>query len=190
MKFLSFSFTALLPFTLLALLLSSTASYAHRGPADEVDNCRIRVGSERIHISVYTPEAGESTGFCQYVPHVGKTVIVFDYEGHKLRNTTVEFEITKEPEGTQIFHQPPKKIKTGTLNTTVDFSQYGAGEYMIHITVMHEGEKQDNHLTIYIGKEEEKSYAGLLKIVIPAIFIAIMLYFMLRQSKKSEEEQS
>ncbi len=190
MKFSSFSLTAFLPLTLLALLLSSTTGYAHRGPADEVDNCRIRVGSERIHISVYTPESGESTGFCQFVPHVGKTVIVFDYEGHKLRNTTVEFEITQEPEGTRIFHQPPKKVKTGTLNTVVDFSQYGAGEYIIHITVMHEGEKQDNHLSIYIGKEKEKSYAGLLKIVIPAIFIVIMLYFMLRQSKNTEEDQS
>ncbi len=183
----SFSLTMLLPLTLLALLLS-TSSYAHRGSADEVDNCRIRVGNERIHISIYTPEAGESTGFCQYVPHVGKTVIVFDYEGHKLRNTTVEFEITKEPDGTRIFHQEPKKVKTGTMNTTVDFSKYGPGEYMIHITLVHNGEKQDNHLTFYIGKEKEKSYAGVLKIVIPAIFIAIMLFFMFRQSKQAEDE--
>ncbi len=183
-KFLS----QLRPFTLLMLIVFSANSYGHRGPADEVDNCRIRVGSEKIHVSLYTPEAGASNGFCQYVPHVGKTIVVFDYEGHKLRNTTVEFEITKEPEGVQIFHQEPKKIKTGTLNTTVDFSQYGAGEYLIHITLVSDGEKQDNHLPIFIGQEEGKSYTGALKLIIPAIFIAIMLFFMFRQSKLSKDE--
>jgi len=175
-------------FMLLAMIVFAANSYAHRGPADEVDNCRIRVGSEKIHVSLYTPEAGESNGFCQYVPHVGKTIIVFDYEGHKLRNTTVEFEITKEPEGVRIFHQEPEKIKTGTLNTTVDFSQYGAGEYLIHITLVSDGEKQDNHLPIFIGQEEGKSYTGALKLIIPAVFIAIMLFFMFRQSKTGEEK--
>ncbi len=169
--------------TVIALLFSFSVS-AHRGPANEVDNCRIRVGSEKIHFTAYTPEYTQNTGFCQYIPYVGKTNLVFDYEGHKLRKDTVEFEITKEPEGTRVFHQEPKKIKSGSLNAVVDFSQYGAGDYLAHITIMHNGEKLDTHLPFKVGFEEEKSNAPLLKILIPALFIVIMLFFMFRKSKE------
>lgn len=172
---------------LLILTLASTGALAHRGPADEVDTCRIRVGPEVIHFTAYTPTFTQGTGYCQQIPNIGPTNLVFDYEGHKLRDLTVEFEITKEPEGTRIFHQEPKRIKTGTVNATVDFSQYGAGDYLAHVTTVHEGEKQDTHLPFSIGVEEESSNTGVLKIVIPAIFIAIMLFFMFRQSKDNAE---
>ncbi|MFI3156741.1 MAG: hypothetical protein QX199_11350 [Methylococcaceae bacterium] len=36
-----------------------------------------------------------------------------------MRNLTVEFEVTKEPEGTRIFYLEPAKIKSGTVNGTV-----------------------------------------------------------------------
>ncbi len=170
----------------ISCLLTSSAAHAHRGPANEVDNCRIRVGTEKIHFTAYTPTFTQSTGFCQFIPNIGPTNLVFDYEGHKLRNVTVEFEITKEPDGTRIFYQEPKKIKTGTVNAMVDFSQYGAGDYLAHVTIIHEGEKLDTHLPFAIGVEEESS-SGLLKILLPALFIAIMLFFMMRGSKTEPE---
>lgn len=166
----------------LFLLTFSASSAAHRGPADEVDNCRIRVGSEKIHFTAYTPTFTQSQGFCQAIPHVGKTNLVFDYEGHKLRDVTVEFEITKEPDGGRIFYQEPRKIKSGTVNAEVDFTEHGAGDYLAHITIMNNGEKLDTHLPFAVGVEEEKS-SGFWKIVIPAIFIVIMLFFMMRTSK-------
>lgn len=168
------------------LFASSNSAMAHRGPANEVDNCRIRVGSEKIHFTAYTPTFSQSTGYCQAIPYVGQTNLVFDYEGHKLRDVSVEFEVTKEPDGVRIFHQEPKKIKSGTLNTVVDFSQHGAGEYLVHVTILHEGEKLDTHLPFAVGVEEEKSYAGPLKIIIPAVFIVVMLFFMFRSSKDDE----
>lgn len=175
--------------TLIALLMltATTAALAHRGPADEVDTCRIRVGPEVIHFTAYTPTFSQGTGYCQAIPFVGPTNLVFDYEGHKLRDVTVEFEITKEPEGTRIFHQEPKKIKTGTVNATLDFSKHGAGDYLAHVTIMHEGEKQDTHLPFAVGVELDSSNTGVLKIVIPVVFIAIMLFFMLRRSKDEPE---
>jgi hypothetical protein len=33
----------------------------------------------------------------------------------------VEFEVTKEPEGTRVFYQAPEKIKKGTVDAKVDF---------------------------------------------------------------------
>lgn len=179
-------------FTLLCslfLFVFSAISLAHRGPANEVDNCRIRVGSEKIHFTAYTPTFTQSQGFCQAIPNVGKTNLVFDYEGHKLRNVTVEFEITKEPDGTRIFYQEPKKIKSGTVNAEVDFSQHGAGDYLAHVTIMNDGEKLDTHLPFAVGVEEEKS-SGIWKIVIPAVFIAVMLFFMFRTSKSDAKNET
>jgi len=167
-------------------LLLSPPAHAHRGPANEIDNCRIQVGTEKIHFTAYTPTFTQGTGYCQFIPNVGPTNLVFDYEGHKLRNVTVEFEITKEPDGARIFHQEPKKIKSGTINASVDFSKYGAGDYLAHVTIMHEGEKLDSHLPFAIGVEEEKSSSGLLKILLPALFIIVMLFFMFRKSSTEQ----
>nr|WP_305908003.1 hypothetical protein [Methylomarinum sp. Ch1-1]MDP4520805.1 hypothetical protein [Methylomarinum sp. Ch1-1] len=95
----------------LFLTLLSVNVYAHRGAVDEIDTCRIKVGFEKIHFTAYTPEFTKGQGFCQFIPNVGLTNLVFDYEGKKLRDVSIEYEITKEPEGTRIFYQEPKKSK-------------------------------------------------------------------------------
>jgi hypothetical protein len=135
----------------------SAPSYSHRGAVDEVDVCRIRVGTEKIHFTAYTPTFTQSKGYCRFIPNVGLTNLIFDYEGKKLRDVSVEFEVTKEPEGTRIFYQEPQKAKSGTVKADIDFSKYGAGDYLAHVTIAHDGEKQDTHLPFVVGAEEEKS---------------------------------
>lgn len=137
--------------------LFSAPSYSHRGAANEVDECRIGVGSEVIHISAYTPTFTEGKGYCRYIPNVGLTNLVFDYEGKKLRDLSIEFEVTKEPEGTRIFYLEPQKAKSGSVKADIDFSKYGAGNYLAHVTIVHDGEKQDSHLPFVVGAEENKS---------------------------------
>ena len=112
-------------FGLLTIAMPS-AVYAHRGVrvSNEVDACNILVGHERVHFTAYTPTF-TTKEYCQSIPHIGTTNLVFDYEGKSLRNLTVEFEVTKEPEGTRIFYQEPTKIKSGTVNGVVDFSKFG-----------------------------------------------------------------
>ncbi len=138
-------------------VLFSTPSYSHRGAVDEVDVCRIRVGTEKIHFTAYTPTFTQSQGFCRFIPNVGLTNLIFDYEGKKLRDISIEFEVTKEPEGTRIFYLEPQKTKSGTVKADVDFSKYGAGDYLAHVTIVHDGEKQDTHLPFVVGAEEEKT---------------------------------
>ncbi|MGZ5541296.1 MAG: hypothetical protein ACXWE3_06160 [Methylobacter sp.] len=143
-----------------ALILTmsfSAPSYSHRGAVDEVDVCRIRVGTEKIHFTAYTPTFTQSQGYCRFIPNVGLTNLIFDYEGKKLRDVSVEFEVTKEPEGTRIFYLEPQKTKSGTVKADIDFSKYGAGDYLAHVTIAHDGEKQDTHLPFVVGAEEEKS---------------------------------
>lgn len=143
-----------------ALFLSmsfSAPSYSHRAALDEVDVCRIRVGTEKIHFTAYTPTFTQSEGFCRFIPNVGLTNLIFDYEGKKLRDVSVEFEVTKEPEGTRIFYQEPQKTKSGTVKADIDFSKYGAGDYLAHVTIAHDGEKLDTHLPFVVGTAEEKT---------------------------------
>jgi hypothetical protein len=150
------AFRLVLSAFLLAMSFSAP-SYSHRGALDEIDVCRIRVGGEKIHFTAYTPTFTQSEGYCRFIPNVGLTNLIFDYEGKKLRDVSIEFEITKEPEGTRIFYQEPQKAKSGTVKADVDFAKYGAGDYLAHVTIVHDGEKQDTHLPFVVGAEEEKS---------------------------------
>ncbi len=169
-----------------SIILSSSVS-AHRGSPTEIDTCRIPVGGEVIHFTAYTPQSSAGTGYCQVIPDVGATHLVFDYEGHKLRNTTVEFEITKEPEGTRIFYQQPEKVKRGTMDAKIDFSQYGAGNYLAHITIVYEGEKQDSHLPFSVGLAEVGGGIPYFVIILVSIlFIALGIMVMMSRSKKNQ----
>lgn len=166
------------------LMLSSTAS-AHRGAKNEADTCRFSVGSEVIHFSAYTPKSTGGTGYCHYIPDVELTHLVFDYEGKKLRNTTVEFEVTKEPEGTRVFYQKPEKIKKGTMDAKVDFSQYGEGDYLAHITIVYQGEKLDSHLPFSVGVEPESS--GFMFTIAMTVIIGIIIVMVMIRVFKPKE---
>jgi hypothetical protein len=161
---------------LLMFILPNTAN-AHRGAKGEVDTCRVSIGKEVVHFSAYTPRASGGRSFCHAIPNVELTHLVIDYEGKKLRHTTVEFEVTKEPEGTRIFYQKPEMIKKGSINVIVDFSQYGAGDYLTHISLVNQNETIDAHLPFSVGvvpEEDKLPY----KIIIPFILVIIILISM------------
>jgi uncharacterized membrane protein len=176
----------------LILILPSTAN-AHRGAKNEVDTCRFSVGDEVIHFSAYTPTFTGGKSYCHGIPNIGLTHLVFDYEGKKLRHTTVEFEITKEPEGTRVYYHEPEKIKKGSVDAKIDFADFGAGDYLAHVTIMYKGEKLDSHLPFSIGVASEDSGLPvviivalvLLAIVILAMFI--MSFFKNKKSNSSEK---
>ena len=168
-------------------LLPATA-FGHRGPIDEIDNCRIQVGSEWMHFTAYTPTFTEGKEYCQSIPHLGPTNLVFDYEGKGLRHVTVEFEITKEPEGTRIAYQEPKKIKTGTVDSVVDFSKFGAGSYLAHVTIVDGGNTLDTHLPFSVGIKEDSSSA-LMKFLPPlitGIVIFLVIFFLILSTRRKK----
>lgn len=180
---------------LTALFLSmsfSAPSYSHRGAPDEVDVCRIKVGTEVVHFTAYTPTFTQTQGYCRFIPNVGLTNLIFDYEGKKLRDLSIEFEVTKEPEGTRIFHQEPQKIKTGTVKADIDFSKYGAGDYLAHVTIVHDGEKQDTHLPFVVGAEEEKTpwRRYLFFILSVAVLVTIGIAYLTRKYGNGQGEDT
>ena len=165
----------------------STPSFSHRGLTDEIDNCRIKVGFEQIHFTAYTPRFSSDDGYCQDIPNVGITNLVFDYEGKKLRNVLLEFEVTKEPEGTRVFYQPAQKIKTGTVNASVDFSKYGAGDYLAHVTIVYKGEKLDTHLPFSVREGGTKIPWGRYFIFLILVLFIAFLVKLNRANKLNEQ---
>lgn len=160
-----------------------STAFAHRS-YNEIDACRISVGNEVIHFTAYTAASG-GKGLCRVIPAVGPTDLVFDYEGQKLRSTTVAFEITKEPGGTRVFYQAPEKVKKGTVDAKVDFSKHGASNYLAHITIEHEGKKLDSHLPFSVGLEATASGTNYFVIILVVILImAFLAMVFMSKSKK------
>jgi len=182
-KALSMSFAALL-----AGILPLGAE-AHRGAADEIDACKVRLGFERVHFTAYTPTLSGDREFCTVIPKVGPTNLVFDYEGKSLRNVSVEFEITKEPEGSRIFYQEPQKIKTGTVNNLIDFGKYGAGKYLAHIAIVDKDKRLDTHIPFSVGLEdvEQKSFMPQL---LSIAGISLVAYLLIRTAMKDKPRET
>ncbi len=164
--------------------LSSPAN-AHRGAKGEVDTCRISVGDEVVHFSAYTPELSEGESYCHSIPELGLTHLVIDYEGKKLRETTVEFELTKEPEGARIYYQKPKKIKKGSIEAKIDFNSFGAGDYLAHITIVNQEETIDSHLPFSVAVEQDNVPY---KFIIPIVLVLITLVMVSINAKTKYDD--
>ena len=113
--------------------------------------------------------------------------MVFDYEGKKLRDVFIEFEVTKEPEGTRVYYQPPKQIKTGTVNARIDFSKFGAGDYLAHVTIVHKDEKLDTHLPFSVGIGETKRSWGRYFIFLIVALFSVLLVKVNRSNQINNE---
>ncbi len=183
----------ILSILVLSVFLQGTAN-AHRGAKNEIDLCRFTVGNEVIHFSAYTPTISGGESFCRSIPNIGETHLVFDYEGNRLRKTTVEFEITKEPEGKRIFYQKPEKIKKGSVDALVNFDRLGvgSGHYLAHVTIMYEGEKLDSHLPFSVGiePENETNFTLIITSIILLIIAFVVFVKMLGRfnANKSDDE--
>lgn len=173
-------------FTLILAIAFTPSADAHRGNGDEMDPCRIKVGDEWMHFSAYTPATTGNKNFCKAIPDLGMTNLVFDYEGKKLRQVSIEFEVTKEPEGTRVFYRPAVTTKTGSVDGTVDFKQFGAGNYKAHVTIDEDGKKVDTHIPFSVGIEDE-SYKGIKKFLYTFLACAVIIYLAIKISRGKKE---
>lgn len=112
----------------------SGTSHAHGGGSGVyADACRIAVGPHWVHFTAYQPQLAGTTEYCKAIPEIGPATLVFDYEEKALRRMTVEFEITREPEGVRVYHQPPATHSSGSTHAVVNFQE--PGNYLGHITL-------------------------------------------------------
>lgn len=136
-------------FWALAMLVPNGA-FAHGGGTGvDLDVCRIPVDNHWVHFTAYQPQLTGGQEFCNAIPGIGQTTIVFDYEDRALRDMTVEFEITKEPEGARVFYQAPTTVPTGTFTSKLDLGE--KSKYLVHVTLVNEGKKTDAHIPLNVG---------------------------------------
>jgi hypothetical protein len=176
-----------------ALMLAaglSPAAHAHRGDSDEADPCRVKIGDEWLHFSAYTPKFSGSKSFCRSIPKVGMTNLVFDYEGDKLRAVSMEFEVTKEPEGTRVYYRAPDTTKSGTVDGTVDFSQFGPGNYRAHVTLVDQGEKVDTHIPFSVGIEGDETFIKIKKFLYTFLVCVAIVLLSVKYARSGKTDKN
>ncbi len=148
---------------LLGLLFSSVL-WAHGGAAGtDTDQCKFELEPDHwIHYTAYQPSAYPAEEFCGNIPNTNAlTQLVFDYQDVRYRNMLVEFEVTKEPEGTRVFFQKAKKHKSGTVVLKLPQGVEEAGKYLIHITLLpsenSKAERLDAHMSFRAGSGQATS---------------------------------
>lgn len=120
-------------------LFFSASIWAHGGAAGtDTDQCKFELEPTHwIHYTAYQPSAYPAEEFCGKLPGLNTlTQLVFDYQDMRYRNMLVEFEVTKEPEGKQVFFLPSAKHKSGTINLSLPNGVPEEGQYLIHITLV------------------------------------------------------
>ncbi|MEI6068471.1 MAG: hypothetical protein WCP96_14100 [Methylococcaceae bacterium] len=171
---------------LLGLFFSATL-WAHGGAAGtDTDQCKFELQPTHwIHYTAYQPSAYPAEEFCGKLPGLNTlTQLVFDYQDMKYRNMLVEFEVTKEPEGTRVFFLPSAKHKKGSVNLELKNGVSEPGQYLIHITLVPDpadtenrtqGERLDVHMGFKAGGGQETSRNSKL---LYAFFAAAGLYVL------------
>lgn len=160
----------------LTALIPVSSTWAHGGASVEADKCRINVGPHLVHFTAYQPQLTGTTEYCNTLPELGKAIIVFDYEGKALRNMTVEFEVTKEPEGTRIFYKEPGTAPTGTINTEINFTT--PGDYLAHVTLVNEGQKVDAHVPFSVGAQQAGVSTSTIFIILVVLGAAGYIFYL------------
>ncbi|MFA5984734.1 MAG: hypothetical protein WC782_12030 [Methylococcaceae bacterium] len=160
-------------------LVFSAVIWAHGGAAGtDTDQCKFELEpSHWIHYTAYQPKAFPAEEFCGNIPTTDTlTQLVFDYQDPRYRNMTVEFEVTKEPEGTRVFFQSGEKHKSGTVVLALPNGVSEVGKYLIHITLIpDQGDRLDAHMSFVAGKGQSVSRTSIL---LYAFFLFAGLYVL------------
>jgi hypothetical protein len=139
----------------IGLIFSSTL-WAHGGAkGTDTDQCKFELEKDHwIHYTAYQPKAYPAEEFCGNLPDLNTPIqLVFDYQDERYRKRAIEFEVTKEPEGTRVFFQPAEKHKSGTVILNLPQGVADVSKYLIHITLLQDsGERLDAHMSFHAGK--------------------------------------
>ena len=184
---------------LLGLFFSATL-WAHGGAAGtDTDQCKFELQPTHwIHYTAYQPSAYPAEEFCGKLPGTNTlTQLVFDYQDMKYRNMLVEFEVTKEPEGTRVFFLPSAKHKKGSVNLELKNGVSEPGQYLIHITLVPDpadtenrtqGERLDVHMGFKAGGGQQVSRNSMLLYLFVALAGLYVLYLSNAGFKRKVDE--
>jgi hypothetical protein len=161
--------------------LFSASLWAHGGAkGTDTDQCKFELEPDHwIHYTAYQPNAFPAEEFCANIPRENEALIlVFDYQDQKYKDDTVEFEVTKEPEGKRVFFLAGAKHKKGTVELKLLNGVPEPGNYLIHITLVpDQGERKDVHMGFKAGGGKGASNSQVfiyLILALAALYIAYL----------------
>jgi len=161
--------------------LFSASVWAHGGAkGTDTDQCKFELEPDHwIHYTAYQPNAFPAEEFCANIPRENEALIlVFDYQDQKYKDDTVEFEVTKEPEGKRVFFLAGSKHKKGTVELKLPNGVPEPGNYLIHITLVpDQGERKDVHMGFKAGAGKGASNSQVfiyLILALAALYIAYL----------------
>lgn len=179
-------------FLVLLGLLFSASLWAHGGAAGtDTDQCKFELEPGHwLHYTAYQPNAFPAEDFCANLPRANEaTLLVFDYQDNRYRNMSVEFEVTKEPEGTRVFFLPAAKHSKGTVELKLPNGVPEAGKYLIHITLVpDQGERLDAHMGFKAGGGQATSNTSILLYVFFALAGLYVVYLSHAGFKKAVDD--
>jgi len=170
-------------------LMFSSVLWAHGGAAGtDTDQCKFELEPDHwIHYTAYQSKNYPGDEFCGSLPDIdAMTQLVFDYQDIRYRNMPVEFEVTKEPEGTRVFFQEAKVHKSGTVVLSLPNGVPEPGKYLIHITLhKNDGGRLDAHMSFRAGTGAPASTTNLLMYLFAAL-AGLYVFYLSNASFKAK----
>jgi len=179
---------------LLAMVLLTSAAYAHGGVGMVDNRCVLRIGPDLMFFTGYQPQNSRDE-FCDDIPSVGQTVVALDMQDTELRSMLTEIRIIRD-DGTHmrmnglpfltdaelsskevldpvtITYLPPKKYPTGTLTFEHTFPENG--KFIGIVTVENEhGQKYVSQFPFAVGQSLGKSiglYIALVAVLAAGVY--------------------
>lgn len=149
--------------------LFGSAAWAHRngGPNDP---CERRLGASLVHLTLYQPNFDPDAEYCNEVPRRGKTVVVVDVEGDRLRRNPIALEmIASDGDGSRtILSVPPRIYRRGVADAEVTLDS--GSDYTARVVLLDAADQTPIPLTFPI-----RVGAWYRPIVVPALIILAVL---------------
>jgi hypothetical protein len=154
---------------LLVSTLVGSAAWAHRGGGPN-DPCERRLGASRVHLTLYQPNFDPDAEYCNEVPRAGKTVVVVDVEGDRLRQNPIALEmIASDGDGLRtILSVPPRIYRRGVADAEVTLDS--GSDYTARVVLLDAADQTSIPLTFPI-----RVGAWYRPIIVPALIILAVL---------------
>jgi len=153
----------------IAVSLVSTVAWAHRGGGPN-DPCERRLGASLVHLTLYQPNFDPDAEYCNEVPREGKTVMVVDIEGDRLRQAPIALEVMASDDSgpRKILSVPPKIYRRGVADAEVTLDS--GSDYVARVVLLDDPSQTAIPLTFPI-----RVGAWYRPIILPALIILAVL---------------
>ena len=177
---------------LFLLVVAPFSAMAQHGHELAPDTCVLHIGPYKMYFHSYLPDTYYDRQFCQELPAIGNTVLVFDYVEQELRSLPVEVRIIRDTgsednlEAVTVAHLPAKIHPTGSIDVKYNFDKPGKFVGLVSI-----GDKREHvsRFPFSVGETSTVSHlTHYMMVLVPVLVgIAVAVFFSFRDRRKPSE---